>query len=152
MIRWFAALSIVSFSIPAFAQETDALLSPLPVRDQYLLNNGFFFFEPEGARVLDDDAWLVDVHTADSNTFAKSRWISHDLDGDTDRRSGDQTLAIIRIDPGTTIFLADINDFTAVNAIYGEKFPHDPPARATVQAARLPRDARVEIDAIAVIP
>jgi hypothetical protein len=107
MIRWFAALLIVALALPALAQERDALLSPLPVRDQYLLNNGFFFFEPEGARVLDDDAWLVDVHTADSNTFAKSRWISHDLDGDTDRRSGDQTLAIIRMDPGTTIFLAD---------------------------------------------
>jgi 2-iminobutanoate/2-iminopropanoate deaminase len=51
----------------------------------------------------------------------------------------------------TTIFLADMNDFAKVNAIYGEKFPQDPPARATVQAARLPRDARVEIDAIAII-
>jgi 2-iminobutanoate/2-iminopropanoate deaminase len=51
----------------------------------------------------------------------------------------------------TTIFLADMGDFAAVNAIYGERFPYDPPARATVQAARLPRDARVEIDAIAVI-
>lgn len=51
----------------------------------------------------------------------------------------------------TTIFLADMGDFAAVNAIYGEKFPNDPPARATVQAARLPRDSRVEIDAIAVI-
>ena len=51
----------------------------------------------------------------------------------------------------TTIFLADMGDFTAVNAVYGERFTVDPPARATVQAARLPRDARVEIDAIAVI-
>ncbi len=51
----------------------------------------------------------------------------------------------------TTIFLADMADFAAVNAIYGEKFPSDPPARATVQAARLPRDARVEIDAIAIL-
>jgi 2-iminobutanoate/2-iminopropanoate deaminase len=51
----------------------------------------------------------------------------------------------------TTIFLADMDDFAAVNAIYGERFPHEPPARATVQAARLPRDARVEIDAIAVV-
>jgi 2-iminobutanoate/2-iminopropanoate deaminase len=50
----------------------------------------------------------------------------------------------------TTIFLADMNDFAAVNAVYGERFTSDPPARATVQAARLPRDARVEIDAIAV--
>ncbi len=51
----------------------------------------------------------------------------------------------------TTIFLADMGDFAAVNAIYGEKFPSDPPARATVQAARLPRDSRVEIDAIAIL-
>ena len=51
----------------------------------------------------------------------------------------------------TTIFLADMSDFAAVNAIYGERFPSDPPARATVEAARLPRDARVEIDAIAVL-
>jgi 2-iminobutanoate/2-iminopropanoate deaminase len=51
----------------------------------------------------------------------------------------------------TTIFLADMNDFATVNAVYGEYFPVAPPARATVQAARLPRDARVEIDAIAVV-
>lgn len=51
----------------------------------------------------------------------------------------------------TTIFLADMGDFATVNALYGERFAADPPARATVQAARLPRDARVEIDAIAVI-
>jgi 2-iminobutanoate/2-iminopropanoate deaminase len=51
----------------------------------------------------------------------------------------------------TTIFLADMADFAVVNAIYGERFPNDPPARSTVQAAKLPRDARVEIDAIAII-
>ena len=51
----------------------------------------------------------------------------------------------------TTIYLASMDDFATVNAIYGERFPHDPPARATVQAARLPRDAKVEIDAIAII-
>lgn len=51
----------------------------------------------------------------------------------------------------TTIFLADMDDFAAVNAAYGERFVSDPPARATVQAARLPRNARVEIDAIAIV-
>jgi 2-iminobutanoate/2-iminopropanoate deaminase len=51
----------------------------------------------------------------------------------------------------TTIFLADMKDFAAVNAVYGERFPTDPPARSTVAAAGLPRDARVEIDAIAII-
>lgn len=52
----------------------------------------------------------------------------------------------------TTIFLADLDDFATVNAVYGEYFATDPPARSTVQVARLPRDARIEIDAIAVRP
>ena len=51
----------------------------------------------------------------------------------------------------TTIFLKTMDDFAKVNAIYAERFPHDPPARATVEAAKLPRGALVEIDAIAVI-
>jgi len=50
----------------------------------------------------------------------------------------------------TTVFLADMNDFTAMNEVYGKYFAENPPARATVQAARLPRDAKVEIEAIAV--
>jgi len=50
----------------------------------------------------------------------------------------------------TTVFLADMNDFTAMNDVYAEFFSENKPARATVQAARLPRDARVEIDCIAV--
>ena len=49
----------------------------------------------------------------------------------------------------TTIFLADMDDFAAVNEVYGTYFTPPAPARATVQAARLPKDARVEIDAIA---
>ncbi len=50
----------------------------------------------------------------------------------------------------TTIFLADLADFAAVNEIYATYFTAPYPARATVQVARLPRDVRVEIDAIAV--
>jgi 2-iminobutanoate/2-iminopropanoate deaminase len=51
----------------------------------------------------------------------------------------------------TTIFLADMNDFAAVNEVYASYFSQPYPARATVRAARLPKDVRVEIDAIAVI-
>ena len=51
----------------------------------------------------------------------------------------------------TTIFLADMADFAAVNAIYGERFPTEPPARSTVAAAGLPRNVRVEIEAVAVL-
>src|SRR5215212_10916200 len=49
----------------------------------------------------------------------------------------------------TTVFLADMNDFAAVNEVYGTYFSAPYPARATVQVARLPKDSRVEIDAIA---
>lgn len=51
----------------------------------------------------------------------------------------------------TTVFLADMNDFAAMNEVYGRYFNEQPPARSTIQAARLPRDARVEIDAIALV-
>lgn len=51
----------------------------------------------------------------------------------------------------TTVFLADMNDFVTMNDIYGTYFTADFPARATVQAARLPKDAKVEIDCIALI-
>ena len=51
----------------------------------------------------------------------------------------------------TTIFLADMSDFVAVNEVYAAYFDDNPPARAAVQAARLPKDVRVQIDAIAVL-
>ncbi len=51
----------------------------------------------------------------------------------------------------TTVFLADMNDFAAMNAVYATYFEAPAPARATVQVSRLPKDARVEIDVIAVV-
>ncbi len=51
----------------------------------------------------------------------------------------------------TTVFLADMSEFAAMNEVYGKHFVDNKPARATVQAAKLPRDARVEIDCIAVL-
>jgi 2-iminobutanoate/2-iminopropanoate deaminase len=49
----------------------------------------------------------------------------------------------------TTLFLADMADFAAVNEVYGKRFSAAPPARSTVQVAQLPKGARVEIEAIA---
>lgn len=49
----------------------------------------------------------------------------------------------------TTIYLIDLNDFASVNTAYGRYFPENPPARATVQVAALPRGVSVEIDALA---
>jgi 2-iminobutanoate/2-iminopropanoate deaminase len=51
----------------------------------------------------------------------------------------------------TTVFLADMNDFAAMNDVYATYFSSPAPARATVQVSRLPKDARIEIDVIAAI-
>lgn len=50
----------------------------------------------------------------------------------------------------TTVFLKDMNDFAAMNEAYAAFFPSNPPARSAVEVARLPKDARIEIEAIAV--
>lgn len=52
----------------------------------------------------------------------------------------------------TTVYLQRMADFAVVNAIYGEHFPEDPPARATVEVAQLPLSALVEVDCIAALP
>jgi 2-iminobutanoate/2-iminopropanoate deaminase len=51
----------------------------------------------------------------------------------------------------TTVFLKDMNDFAAMNEIYASYFPSAPPARSTVEVARLPKDARVEIEVVALL-
>src|SRR5688572_18388330 len=50
-----------------------------------------------------------------------------------------------------TVFLADMNDYNKMNELYRKQFKGDPPARSTVQVARLPRDARIEIEVVAVV-
>ena len=51
----------------------------------------------------------------------------------------------------TTVFLKDMNDFAAMNEVYGKHFGAMPPARSTVEVARLPRDVRVEIEVVALV-
>ena len=50
----------------------------------------------------------------------------------------------------TTVFISDMNDFAAINAVYAEMFGDTKPARSCVQAARLPKDVKLEIEAVAV--
>jgi 2-iminobutanoate/2-iminopropanoate deaminase len=59
--------------------------------------------------------------------------------------SGSSLSAVVK----TTVYLKDMGEFARMNEVYGRYFPENPPARATVEAARLPRDVRVEIDCIA---
>lgn len=51
----------------------------------------------------------------------------------------------------TTVFLQNMSDFAAMNAVYATYFPNDPPARSTVEVAKLPRNALVEIECIALV-
>src|SRR5260370_887639 len=51
----------------------------------------------------------------------------------------------------TTVYIKDMGEFAKMNEVYGKYFLENPPARSTVEAARLPRDVRVEIDAIAIV-
>jgi 2-iminobutanoate/2-iminopropanoate deaminase len=52
----------------------------------------------------------------------------------------------------TTVYMADMEEFAAMNTVYGRYIVAPPPARATVQVARLPRDVKIEVDLIAMIP
>jgi 2-iminobutanoate/2-iminopropanoate deaminase len=63
------------------------------------------------------------------------------------RMSGTRMSNVVK----TTVFLADLNDFGKMNEIYAKRFPEPFPARSTVQVARLPRDAKIEIEVIALI-
>ena len=76
---------------------------------------------------------------------------------DQTRRVLDNLAAVLAADDltmdhivSTTVFLKDVNDFAKMNEIYATYFKNAPPARATVEVARLPRDAKIEISAIAV--
>jgi 2-iminobutanoate/2-iminopropanoate deaminase len=51
----------------------------------------------------------------------------------------------------STVFMKDLGEFAAMNGVYAEYFPQNPPARSTIEVARLPRDARVEIEVVAVV-
>ena len=63
------------------------------------------------------------------------------------KAAGADLTAIVK----TTIFLSDMGDFSSVNEVYGNYFDADPPARVTVECGRLPKGARIEIDAVAIL-
>ena len=103
MRRSIVAL-LLGFSAAAQAQD---LLAPLPIRDQFLLNSGFFFFEPEEARSMRADELRVSVSEVSANTFAKSAWISYNLAGERGRARAASELASSRFSGEGPLFLAD---------------------------------------------
>ena len=88
---------------------------------------------------------------------ATNQFLSNGSIDDQTRRVLNNLAAVLAADGltmdhivSTTVFLKDVNDFAKVNEVYATYFKNAPPARATVEVARLPRDAKIEISAIAV--
>lgn len=107
--------------------------SPALRAGQWLFLSGQVPFDPATGQLIDGDIAAQTRRVLDNiGTLLTAAGLTHD--------------AVVR----TTVYLADMNDFAAMNAAYAEFFTEPYPARSTVQAARLPRDARIEIDVIAV--
>ena len=100
----------------------------------FLFVSGQIPLDPQSGQMVDGD-----IAAQTHRVFANLRAILEAAGTSLDR--------VVR----TTVYLADMNDFAAMNEVYGTYFGAPAPARATVQAARLPKDARVEIDAIALL-
>lgn len=98
----------------------------------FLFVSGQIALDPATGRLVEGDV------------SAQARQVMRNLEAIL-REAGASFADVVR----STIYLADLDDFTAVNEVYGACFEPPAPARATVQVARLPRDARVEIDVVA---
>lgn len=107
ILHFVAAIVLTCAAAAQEIRPRDAVLGPLPIRDQFLLGNGFLSFRPEAPRALDEDVWSVSFLAADANTFAKSGWISHSLQGRTSRAAALQTLADTRFQSVGSLFLVD---------------------------------------------
>lgn len=101
--------------------------------------NGFVFLS--GQIPLDPDSGELITGSIEEQTTRVLDNVSLVLDG-----AGLTMTDVIK----TTVFLKNIGDFPRMNEIYAKYFPKDPPARSTVEVARLPRDVQVEIEVIAV--
>jgi len=107
---------------------------------QAIRANGFVFVS--GQISLDPDTQQL----VTGDTKVQTQRVLENLKGILEA-AGSSLSRVVR----TTVFLADMNEFADMNEIYSRYFPAEPPARSTVQAARLPRDVRVEIDVIALV-
>jgi 2-iminobutanoate/2-iminopropanoate deaminase len=117
---------------------TDRGPSAIGPYSQAIRANGFLFVS--GQIALDPSTQLLIV----GDIKAQTERVMENLKGIVEA-AGSALDRVVR----TTVFLADMNEFAPMNEIYARYFPGQPPARSTVQVARLPRDVRVEIDLIA---
>ena len=100
--------------------------------------NGFIFCS--GQTALDPNTNAIEVHTVEEQTERVLLNLKAVLEA-----AGSSMEKVVRCG----VFLKDMNDFTKMNGVYGKFFPANPPARSTVEVARLPKDGLVEIDVIA---
>jgi 2-iminobutanoate/2-iminopropanoate deaminase len=122
---------------PIVTPEAPAAIGPY---SQGIEGGGFVFVS--GQIPIDP----VTGEVVDSNISAQTERVLENVAAVL-RAGGSSLDAVVK----TTVYLADLADFAAMNAVYSRYFPGPAPARATIQATRLPRDARVEIDAIALV-
>lgn len=107
---------------------------------QAVLSNGFAFLS--GQIPIDPATGLL----IDGDIAAQTRRVLDNLKAVLEA-CGSSMGQVVK----TTVYLKDMGEFAAMNEVYARYFPENPPARATVEAARLPKDVRVEIDCIAAV-
>ena len=119
---------------------TDQAPEAIGPYSQAVVANGFVFtagqvaFHPSSMQIVEGDV------------AAQTERVMENLQAIL-KAAGSDLSAVVK----TTVFLRDLNDFAAMNEVYGRWFGGHKPARSTVQAARLPRDVAVEIEAIGVL-
>ena len=119
---------------------TDQAPAAIGPYSQAVVANGFVFtagqvaFHPSSMQIVEGDV------------AAQTERVMENLQAIL-RAAGSDLSAVVK----TTVFLRDMNDFAAMNEVYARWFGEHKPARSTVQAARLPRDVAVEIEAVAVL-
>lgn len=120
---------------------TDGAPAAIGPYSQGMIANGLVF---TAGQIPLDPATMELVGGADA--AAQTEQVMRNLDAIL-RAAGATLGSVLK----TTVFLADMNDFTAMNDVYARHFGEHRPARSTVEVARLPKDVRVEIDAVAVV-
>lgn len=117
--------------------------SPAPIGpySQAIIANGFIFVAGQTAFLPETGAF------SDNNVEGQTHQIFKNLQAIL-QAAGAGLENVVK----TTVFLKDMNDFAAMNGAYGQYFASQPPARSTVEVARLPKDALVEIELVATIP
>ncbi len=118
---------------------TDRAPQALGPYSQAIRANGFIFCS--GQIPIDPAAGAVVATTVEDQTRQAITNLRHVLEA-----AGSGLDKVVK----TTVFISDMNDFAAVNGVYAEMFGATKPARSCVQAARLPKDVKLEIEAIAV--